>query len=360
MAEQRANTMIINRIPAPTYRWLAMNDVTTESFSGVEAVADVEVPNGISASESPYQTGEIATGMGEAYDELFSAVENVKQRQFVVPRNSRVSEPLRLSYALNGNVDVLAPVFLTVEDGAECTAIVQVDAKDDASARMASQVRARIGKKAKLTLVEVVTAAEKEVFCDIGVEAEEDGSFRLIQLFLAGRQIFSGCRCELICDRSSMEADIAYQVGGDGQLDMNYIANHLGKKTTSRMNVSGVLRDRAKKLFRGTIDFKRGAKGAVGNEQEDVLLIDDNVVNQTIPLILCAEEDVEGNHGATIGKLAEDLLFYLRSRGMDTEEIYEMMARARVDAVADRIADGKTREAISHFLGDNADVSTEE
>ena len=49
------------------------------------------------------------------------------------------------------------------------------------------------------------------------------------------------------------------------------------------------------------------------------------VVNQTIPLILCEEEDVEGNHGATIGKLDEELLFYLESRGMSEEAVYEMV-----------------------------------
>ena len=63
----------------------------------------------------------------------------------------------------------------------------------------------------------------------------------------------------------------------------------------------------AHKVFRGSIDFKRGASGAKGTESEQVLLLGDDVINQTIPLILCAEEDVEGNHGAAIGELDEEL-----------------------------------------------------
>lgn len=59
------------------------------------------------------------------------------------------------------------------------------------------------------------------------------------------------------------------------------------------MNADGILDDQAFKLFRGTIDFKNGSSGSKGDEKEDVLLMGDNVVNQTIPLILCAEEDVE-------------------------------------------------------------------
>lgn len=86
---------------------------------------------------------------------------------------------------------------------------------------------------------------------------------------------------------------------------MNYVARHRGKKTTCEMDSTGVLAGKAFKLFRGSIDLLPGGSGAKGQEQENVLLLGDGVVNQTIPLILCGEEDVEGNHGATIGRLDE-------------------------------------------------------
>ena len=114
------------------------------------------------------------------------------------------------------------------------------------------------------------------------------------------------------------------------------------------------LKDAAKKIFRGTIDFKKGAAGAVGNEKEDVLLLDDDVVNQTIPLILCAEEDVEGNHGATIGKLDDDMVFYLESRGMELPKIYKMMAKARIDAVLRLVPDEKTKADVASYLESEA------
>lgn len=101
---------------------------------------------------------------------------------------------------------------------------------------------------------------------------------------------------------------------------------------------------------RGTIDFVKGCAGSKGNEKEDVLLLDDDVKNQTIPVILCAEEDVEGNHGATIGQLDEELLFYLRSRELSEEYIYEMLAKAGIDAVCSKIPDMQIREAIAHYF----------
>ena len=55
---------------------------------------------------------------------------------------------------------------------------------------------------------------------------------------------------------------------------------------------------------------------------------------------------MEGNHGASIGKLDESLLFYLQSRGLSLDEIYQMMSRAKIEAVSSKIEDQKTREDI--------------
>ena len=112
----------------------------------------------------------------------------------------------------------------------------------------------------------------------------------------------------------------------------------------------GVLREDAVKIFRGTIDLKHGAKGASGTEQENVLLMDDSVVNQTIPVILCDEDDVEGNHGASIGRLDEENLFYMESRGLSLEAAYELIAEARMESAIHGIMDKKVEEYIEAEL----------
>ena len=57
-------------------------------------------------------------------------------------------------------------------------------------------------------------------------------------------------------------------------------------------------------------------------------------------------EDVEGSHGASIGKISEDVLLYMQSRGIPEEDITEIMAKSRIAAVAGRIPDEKTREML--------------
>ena len=133
---------------------------------------------------------------------------------------------------------------------------------------------------------------------------------------------------------------------------MNFVEFQKGKKTNSNLDVKGILRDEAFKIFRGTIDFIRGCAGSKGSELEDVLLLDDTIVNQTIPLILCDEEDVEGDHGATIGQIDDEKLFYLKSRGIKEEDIYEMLAKARLHSVISKISDEEIRNKWESFISE--------
>ena len=108
--------------------------------------------------------------------------------------------------------------------------------------------------------------------------------------------------------------------------------------------------DAASKIFRGTIDFKRGASDSVGNEKETVLMLGDDVTNRTVPLILCAEENVVGNHGASIGQLDDETLFYFESRGIGRDVAEKLLARASIERVARLIGDEEAEGAVMNLL----------
>ena len=110
------------------------------------------------------------------------------------------------------------------------------------------------------------------------------------------------------------------------------------------------LLDKASKTFKGTLDFRTGSTGSAGDEQEDTLLLSPDVVNRTMPVILCQEEDVDGRHGATIGQLGEDTLFYMESRGISEEEAKKIMVKARLDSIANMIPDDDIRTNAIYFI----------
>lgn len=204
----------------------------------------------------------------------------------------------------------------------------------------------------QITIVEIVNMkGEDSLFSGIVGNQEKDSALKLIQVFLDGGEIYSNVATDLTGEGSNFTLKSAYSLKTENTLDINYIINHIGKKTQCNLDTKGVLYKGANKTYRGTIDFKKGCKGAMGNEIEDVLLMDEDVVNKTVPIILCAEEDVEGNHGATIGRLSEELMFYMESRGIPKEEIYKVMAEGRLSACIEEIPDEETKDRTYRIAG---------
>ena len=351
--------MKLNPLPAKTWNWLHMNG-TTRSERMLEQTGDLqaEIPASVTAvpwTEEGYEAeakklASLETGMGAEFSE-FLRHGTTDGQLFITSNGTKEEQPLRLAFPYVDGGKVQNQISVYLREGSELTLIMDFTSAKEADGVAAMQLRVWTEAHAVLHLVPLQRLGSGYPFYDdIGAECGEGSQVDVIQLMLGGNQTCLGSRAALSGTASAWDSDVGYLVGGDGTLDMNFVAYHTGKKTTSRMDASGVLREHGKKLFRGTIDFRKGAAGAVGNEKEDVLLLDDTVVNQTIPLILCEEEDVEGNHGATIGKLDEELLFYLESRGIPEAEVYEMMAKARIDAISSRIADEKTRKLVAEYL----------
>ena len=108
-------------------------------------------------------------------------------------------------------------------------------------------------------------------------------------------------------------------------------------KARANLDMTGVLSDDARKALRATIDLMHGCKGAKGSENETVLVCGDDVVNKTLPTILCDEDDVEGTHGAAIGSVSPEQLAYLADRGLTAKEAEALIRRAIVDDAANTL-----------------------
>lgn len=136
-------------------------------------------------------------------------------------------------------------------------------------------------------------------------------------------------------------------LGVDEQLkDINYIAELYGAKTNINIDVQGALSDKANKHFKGTIDFKRGCKKAKGDENEYCMLLSDKAKAIALPMLLCAEEDVEGNHSTASGKVDSKVLFYIMSRGLNYKEAVKLLVKSRFIKIIEQISEQNLKNEI--------------
>ena len=263
----------------------------------------------------------------------------------------KVEKPVKITYKA-GEDNSLNSHIIYVSEGSELT-LIEVFESDNKDNLLGLQTRVYVCENASIKLVRVNLLSENtDHFDDLGFHLENDAKAELVQLELGGKRSYMGVRTELVGRKSEYRSATGYLCKGDSLLDMNFVTNEWGKKVSSNMDASGVLLDNSTKVYRGTIDFKEGAKGASGFEKEDTLLFSPNIINKSVPLILCHEEDVEGDHGATIGRIDEKLLFYIKSRGIDEKAAKQLMTEAYINAVTEQIGDDETEGKVIKYVSE--------
>ena len=136
-------------------------------------------------------------------------------------------------------------------------------------------------------------------------------------------------------------------LGKENQVfDLNYIVELFGENTETNIEVQWALKDEAKKNFKGTIDFKKGSKKAKGDENEFCMLLSDKAKSKALPMLLCTEEDVEGNHSSAAGKIEDDKLFYIMSRGISEKDAMKIIVKAKFNKILETIKDAELKQQI--------------
>ena len=145
-------------------------------------------------------------------------------------------------------------------------------------------------------------------------------------------------------------------LGKENQLfDLNYIAELKSEECNIQIEVQGALADYSKKHFKGTIDFKKGSKKSVGNENEFCILLSDKAKSLALPILLCSEEDVEGNHSSAAGKIDDKQLFYIMSRGFNYKEAMKLMVRAKFNKILENIKNEDLKNQIINEIDKKLD-----
>lgn len=266
--------------------------------------------------------------------------ETAPAKQSITVKSGEAPEPFRLDFSEAGDSEV----SFTAEENSSIT--VYEMHRSNSAVKLSFD----IGKNASVKLVQLLNPTEKlrhETFAN----CSKGGKFQIMTIMTGDGDIYSDNRTELEGDSSSINVEVAYLGKNSQTIDYNIAVNHWGKDTHSEINAAGALMDSAKKVFRGTIDFKTGSSDSKGSENETVIMLGDDVVNKTVPLILCSEENVEGSHGATIGELDDDTLFYFESRGIGREEAERIMAYAALKRLIRLSGDKEFAEQAQNALG---------
>jgi len=344
----------VNQLPTLTWNWLKINRAPFKGSADIKDNTKPEVsklPAGVTFTEESISSpAEIATGMGRTMDTILDQT-HAACCVLTAEKGIQVQKPVVLHFALKDGSTSFTRQIIRAEEGADITVIMDYTSPAKAGGFHAVQTKLYAGKNARIHLIKVQLLGKDYIHLDdTGSTCDESALVDVTQIELGAKESYAGVAAALPSFSSKFKSDTAYLCRGKQTLDMNYVVVHTGKKTDCKMHVKGTIKDTARKTYRGSIDFRKGCSGSTGNEQEETLLLNPDVVNKSIPLILCDEEDVAGEHGASIGRLGEDVLFYMNTRGVSKKAAEQMMSRAKIQSVANLIPDEKIIDEIQDYM----------
>jgi Fe-S cluster assembly protein SufD len=142
----------------------------------------------------------------------------------------------------------------------------------------------------------------------------------------------------------------AYFADGDQHLDYDTFQEHMAPSTTSDFAFKGALRENATAVWRGMIRVEAEAQKTNAYQENRNLLLSDRAHADSIPGLEILANDVRCTHGATIGKVDREQLFYLMSRGLPRNEAERLIVRGFFTEILDRIELEPVREALGAAL----------
>lgn len=212
-------------------------------------------------------------------------------------------------------------------------------------------IKVKVEKGGTLQLIAAQLLPEEEIFTgSIDVILEKDARLEATIVEAGGEKSLSKVHVDLQGDNAQADVYVLYFGDKSSKLDMNYVLVQQGRNTQANLQVYGAMLGQAEKIFRGTLDFRQGSKGSKGYEKEHTVVLSGKVRNRSVPLMLSAEDAVEGHHAVSIGKIDEGKLFYLMSRGLDVTEARKLIVEAAFRPVLDRISDGALQQEIDVYI----------
>lgn len=259
-----------------------------------------------------------------------------------VAGDAQVTAPVQLVFVSTPHAEACAShprVVVTLGTNAKLTLVESYFGLDGAANFTNSCTQIALSAGAQLDYLGVQREAQGDFHVSrVHVSQRERSRFASHVYNLGGEWVRNDLRVRLEAAGASVRMDGIYIADGRRHVDNHTRIDHLVAHTASDELYRGIICDRGHAVFNGKVVVAEAAIKTDATQTNNNLLLTRNGEIDTKPELEIYADDVKCNHGATIGQLDEQALFYLRSRGLDLDTARELLTGAFARVVTDRIA----------------------
>lgn len=259
-----------------------------------------------------------------------------------VPRGVNVEYPLHsIHWGPGKGLAHFSHIIVWLEEGASLTYVHEAASPtepDDASAFHAGIVEIHVGPGANLRFVELQSWGEHVWnFTHERARVFRDGNIDWVFAAIGSRLTKNFSNLDLVGEGASGRMSGFYFADGLQHLDHDTQQNHLAPHTTSDLLFKGALTGKSRSVWQGMIYVAPGAQKTDGYQANRNLILSDHARADSIPGLEIMANDVRCTHGATVGKIDPNEIFYLRSRGIPEIIAKRLIVQGFFDPIMQRI-----------------------
>jgi Fe-S cluster assembly protein SufD len=268
-----------------------------------------------------------------------------------IPKGAQLELPLHSVAWLTGPAH-FGRVVIVVDDGASATVVHEAASPEGERAALhAATVEVKVGRNAHLTFVELQSLGQNVWnFTHERVRVGQDSKVDWIFSAVGTRLTKNFSEIDLDEDGATGKMSGFYFTDGEQHLDHDTQQNHNAPRTTSDLLFKGALRDKSRSVWQGMIYVAPGAQKTDGYQANRNLVLSPQARADSIPGLEIMADDVRCTHGATVGQMEQEHIFYLMSRGLNRREAERLAVDGFFDPVLHRIPFEGVRERLKKSI----------
>jgi Fe-S cluster assembly protein SufD len=278
-----------------------------------------------------------------------------------IPKGVTVAQPLHSLYWGPGpNLAHFSHLLVWVEDGASVTYVHESASNTETTGQSLHSgiVEVHVGRGAALRFVELQSWGEHIWnFSHERVRVEADGNLEWIFGAIGSHVTKNFSDLDLVGSGAVGRLSGFYFTDHDQHLDHDTQQNHLAPNTTSDLLFKGALLGHSRSVWQGMIYVAPGAAKTDGYQANRNLVLSSKARADSIPGLEILADDVRCTHGATVGKIDAEQVFYLLSRGIPKPEAERLIVEGFFDPIMQRIPFEGVRQRFQRSIHDKMDSS---
>ena len=209
----------------------------------------------------------------------------------------------------------------------------------------------KVAKNADVEFISIQQADQSHrYFSHLSADLAENSNLVTNHIDFGGKLVRHNQTIRLTESNANAEAYGVY-IGHDKQQIDNYLfVEHISPGCTSNQLFRGILTDKSKGVFKGRVKVDRQAQKTDAMQSSKALLLSDDAQSHNMPQLEIYADDVRCTHGATVGELDKDALFYLKSRGISEEKAQRILTIAFAEEVVDNLSIESVRQTVYSLI----------